>query len=647
MAASIRQQSYNIVNLLKFNKFGVRCELKNTECIVRNKHSKIFTQSSDKTSVSKPNYGETETNANEDFFGIPNDYKLQHARLIEDSERPETLYSREDNDKLHEPAGLSYTADQEDQSRSSSRHLNRRKRAVKANFPTYFGAISFDQAACLKSEGKIDKLALKAQEILVTKSKNVDIHKSNTFEIGDSNSQKSVTEVIFHTTDEIKGQSESQNIFDEQYFGAVDRDPGLDLVNAGTAPIKGNPIKQSYFANQTKPTESEIPSTEISQHEHSGNKASKKEQNNHLDLHNNSMSRSRSSQNENNFFDEQYFNTVLDNDESRSGPINFSEQSENKVFDSRQYSSFQEGSDLSEIDRQYFEASLSSSGVTSGNQSSLGAVAEQYFKSDVSEPRLPSVDNEGASSLDSSSTLQKRDDYGSDSDHIHIDLNTHSSSLKSSHSQMLQNNRAATGDKSRISSATENIVTNDSFLKKQGEQQKAFASKIHTKEPESESAFQYAMSVRQNLQTGQKEKENSDYKIPSAYDTEISGDDGLELVGKHCRFDSKGYRILDLQVPNFDKMTSSDVTRMLKSRIIFNHDDFLAIDKPYGLPSFGQQDDRLSVSGLLPALVSSLPRNFQASELHIVQGLDRDVTGALILAKSPELAQDLKMMYNN
>ncbi|GFS02282.1 RNA pseudouridylate synthase domain-containing protein 4 [Elysia marginata] len=61
----------------------------------------------------------------------------------------------------------------------------------------------------------------------------------------------------------------------------------------------------------------------------------------------------------------------------------------------------------------------------------------------------------------------------------------------------------------------------------------------------------------------------------------------------------------------------------------------------------GQQHDRLSVSGLLPALVSMLPHSFQANQLHIVQGLDRDTTGALILAKTPELAQDLKLMYNN
>ena len=46
------------------------------------------------------------------------------------------------------------------------------------------------------------------------------------------------------------------------------------------------------------------------------------------------------------------------------------------------------------------------------------------------------------------------------------------------------------------------------------------------------------------------------------------------MVGRRCGFDSKGYRILDRQVPDFDKLTSSDAIRMLKSRIIFNHGGF-------------------------------------------------------------------------
>ena len=485
----------NIVKLLKLAKIRLRCKPSNTECLVRNKHSQKFTQNSEKTSLTKPGSEETDANAIEDFFGIPDDYKLQHARLNSNWKPPETQSSLENNEKLHMPNEVYDTAETSsyDQAvkkeknfvdeKSRSRHICRKQKTVlKANFPTSFGVISFDQAAYLKSEGQIDMLALKAQEIL-NKS---DIHDTPDFEIPNSQTSAKRTH---HAVEEDESQNEGQNIFDEQYFGSVDS----GIVDQETIPTKTNFIEKSYFVNETKPTESGIPSSKLAQNwlgylENKGNITEKHNQQNH------STPRSSSNHTENNLFDEQYFDNVLNKSKVNS---HWGESGNEVHSGCDQSHSCQEGYDLSEIDKQYFDRSA----VTSGNPPSLGEVAKQYFKSD----------NQGSDFLDSCKTFYKSQN-GSDTDQIHHSLNTNYSAVKST--PLVKNSKVRTRK-----TVTENVVTNQSFLKKQEKRQKAYVSKIHNVEPESNSAFQFAMKVRQNLQTEQKEKNISEFKIPRAYDS--------------------------------------------------------------------------------------------------------------------------------
>lgn len=53
----------------------------------------------------------------------------------------------------------------------------------------------------------------------------------------------------------------------------------------------------------------------------------------------------------------------------------------------------------------------------------------------------------------------------------------------------------------------------------------------------------------------------------------------------------------------------------------------------FDILTIGQLSDRVSVTQLLPSFASSLQRSLKTDKLHLVQGLDRDVSGAIILAK--------------
>ncbi|XP_005102545.2 uncharacterized protein LOC101846974 [Aplysia californica] len=150
----------------------------------------------------------------------------------------------------------------------------------------------------------------------------------------------------------------------------------------------------------------------------------------------------------------------------------------------------------------------------------------------------------------------------------------------------------------------------------------------HLESPET--AYDLAMKIRQDLQRDQ--------------ESELNADDEQHFFGR--KRDSKGFRVPVSPVPQWDKMTITDILILLKKRIIYNNDDFLAINKPYGLASIGQKDERVSLSHLLPDFTRMLPKTFAANELHIVQGLDRDVTGTVVLAKTPEVASVLRGMFN-
>ncbi|XP_050409455.1 uncharacterized protein LOC126824300 [Patella vulgata] len=141
-----------------------------------------------------------------------------------------------------------------------------------------------------------------------------------------------------------------------------------------------------------------------------------------------------------------------------------------------------------------------------------------------------------------------------------------------------------------------------------------------------EKAYDIAMKIRRELNQGTK----SD-KTDSETRARFSGP-----------VDSKGFRILKHQVPNIMKTPSFMVVDVLKKSIVYDRDDIIAIDKPYGLPSHGGPGVHMSVGQLLPALAERLDPTGELSTLHLVHRLDKETTGVMLLARTSEMASELK-----
>ncbi|KAG8433382.1 hypothetical protein GDO86_017604 [Hymenochirus boettgeri] len=78
--------------------------------------------------------------------------------------------------------------------------------------------------------------------------------------------------------------------------------------------------------------------------------------------------------------------------------------------------------------------------------------------------------------------------------------------------------------------------------------------------------------------------------------------------------------------------------RELKSRVVREDPELVLINKPVGLPVHGGPTVQCSLASLLPAL-SQLHFGRKAEPLKVCHRLDRDTTGALLLARSTEAAE--------
>jgi 23S rRNA-/tRNA-specific pseudouridylate synthase len=111
------------------------------------------------------------------------------------------------------------------------------------------------------------------------------------------------------------------------------------------------------------------------------------------------------------------------------------------------------------------------------------------------------------------------------------------------------------------------------------------------------------------------------------------------------RLDSKGFRILEDQTVDVQRLTEDDLINVIRDSIIYEDEQVLVIDKPYGLPSHGGPGVHHSVGKLLPSLAAKMDRSGRLDNLHLVHRLDKETTGVMILAKSLQLAEYLLTMF--
>ncbi|XP_069840888.1 pseudouridylate synthase RPUSD4, mitochondrial isoform X2 [Dendropsophus ebraccatus] len=85
------------------------------------------------------------------------------------------------------------------------------------------------------------------------------------------------------------------------------------------------------------------------------------------------------------------------------------------------------------------------------------------------------------------------------------------------------------------------------------------------------------------------------------------------------------------------------VLRDLRSKVLRPDSDLVVINKPPGLSTHGGPSVRHSVTALLPAL-SQMLFGKEAEPLRVCHRLDKDTSGALLLARSPEAAERVQRL---
>ncbi len=76
----------------------------------------------------------------------------------------------------------------------------------------------------------------------------------------------------------------------------------------------------------------------------------------------------------------------------------------------------------------------------------------------------------------------------------------------------------------------------------------------------------------------------------------------------------------------------------IRESIIFENEDFLAINKPAGIATL---DDRADVVNILALAKGMLP------EIQVCHRLDKDTSGVLVMAKNPESYRHLSLQFQN
>ncbi|CAF4278328.1 unnamed protein product, partial [Adineta steineri] len=100
--------------------------------------------------------------------------------------------------------------------------------------------------------------------------------------------------------------------------------------------------------------------------------------------------------------------------------------------------------------------------------------------------------------------------------------------------------------------------------------------------------------------------------------------------------DSLGYRTFDNLTPKWWKMTKAEIVDILIKQICFMRHGILALDKPFGGPGV-----QISIAHFIPQIIERLNRP-DIKQLHLLHRLDKQSTGLLLMAYTPEAEKRLR-----
>ncbi|KAH9515031.1 Mitochondrial RNA pseudouridine synthase rpusd4 [Bulinus truncatus] len=606
----------------------------------------------------------------EDFYGIPDSFRLQQVRVNKTVDFALT----DGKENAHETRSdeiLTAENSKQKTHKLLSRKDRRQLKELEMAYRTPYGIISFDTCShdpskinpkehTMKVQNILDKLFLNSTTSNSSARNDVSsqavMSKYSDLHIGSKSNFEVVTGCkLTDKHQECEERTKTGSSIDEQYFdiktsnsSAVQDESYIKELNSfeknrhrtlerSNSNINFNEIDEQYFGTHLE--KNGFSEQGPSKHD----ALSKNNKNYPFQSETNKTSFNNNLNSNINEVDEQYFGTYI---KTKGSPVVQDELKIQKII-SLKDDSYEKGtlenkltgsnncsSNLNEIDNQYFGESLPNIEDTS-----LNIGGSKQFQKQMSN-NLSSV-TQNYSAFSDAAKLKENISLENSDAQIISDQQSVSSYMPQNtinSSEIRYNAFLPSDSKDTVEKVT--ILSSTDFLRQKPLKKKHSA--VNTEE--TENAYDMAMKIRKNLKT----KDNDIEKDTSECKNQ-SGASGMNIDDKSTgstKRDSKGFKILTDQVPDLEKMTKADIAIMLKSRIIFDHEDFLAIDKPYGLPCFSQTQDRVSIMELLPLLVNNLPKSYKTSELYLVQSLDRDVTGAVILAKNPEVASNIKGMYN-
>ncbi|KAG7477828.1 hypothetical protein MATL_G00073810 [Megalops atlanticus] len=87
------------------------------------------------------------------------------------------------------------------------------------------------------------------------------------------------------------------------------------------------------------------------------------------------------------------------------------------------------------------------------------------------------------------------------------------------------------------------------------------------------------------------------------------------------------------------------LAKALHKGLLFQNQDILAINKPYGVPVQSGPGVTNSITDVLPVLVKMIEGMSTESRLHICHRLEKETTGAMLLARSEEAASHIQELF--
>lgn len=123
----------------------------------------------------------------------------------------------------------------------------------------------------------------------------------------------------------------------------------------------------------------------------------------------------------------------------------------------------------------------------------------------------------------------------------------------------------------------------------------------------------------------------------------------IRVDGKRVKTDTKLVGGQEVKIPAFEtggvksqkrpenkRKLSAEDAAFIRSLVIYDDGDVIALNKPYGIATQGGTGQKRHIDGMLDAL-----KNEEGVEPRLVHRLDKDTSGVLLLARSAKVAREL------